>query len=91
MEKKAFRRKIVVEKEVRKEIAEILECSLPLVALALNYQSYTSLSIAIRREAMRKGGKEYVLVPTESAWIEGGEFIEKYQTGEQVKLLSVKA
>lgn len=72
-------RRIEYTPEIRRKIEEAIGCSPAMISLSLRYCKRTSLSNAIRNEAMRVGAKEIVTADADKVLlIEGDTLIWQY-------------
>lgn len=73
------KRRIEYTPWVRRKIEEAIGCSPSMISSSLNYKRKTSLSNAIRNEAMRVGAKEIVTADADKVLlIEGDTLIWQY-------------
>ncbi len=85
-------RRIEYTPEIRRKIEEAIGCSPAMISLSLRYCKRTSLSNAIRNEAMRVGAKEIVTADADKVLlIEGDTLIWQYGDRKATIDLSNKA
>lgn len=72
-------RRIEYTPEIRRKIEEAIGCSSAMISQSLRYYKRTSLSNAIRNEAMRVGAKEIVTADADKVLlIEGNSLVWQY-------------
>ena len=71
-------RRITITEGIRDAIIKKFGCSKGLISYALNYKRESSLSKAIRMEALRLGGEEVITLPVAKCWEDEGMIMRRY-------------